>query len=100
MVTVESILLYGAESWTLIVQQQKALNCIYIRMLRKYLNVSCQEHVENKKLYGNLPPVYVKVRSICMRMAGHNVRHLALYTNPLIFFWSPLKENLIEDVTY
>ena len=57
-------------------------------MLRKALNVSWQEHIENKNLYGNLPPVSVKVRARRMRIAGHNVRHPELSANPLIL-WEP-----------
>ena len=36
--TVESVLLYGSESWTLNVKQQNSLDGQYTRMLRKALN--------------------------------------------------------------
>ena len=37
--TVESVLLYGAETWTLTVQQEKALYGVYMRMLR--ISLTC-----------------------------------------------------------
>ena len=60
--TVESVLLYGAETWTLTAQQEKALDGIYTRMLRIALNVSWNDYVRNVNLYGGLPRVSAKVR--------------------------------------
>ena len=37
--TIESILLYGCETWTLTVKQEKSLNGTYTRMLRKVHNI-------------------------------------------------------------
>ena len=42
VVTVESVLTYGSESWTLTVQQQKSMDGTYMRMIRKALNISWQ----------------------------------------------------------
>ena len=88
VVTVESIPLYGCESWTLTLQQQQSLNCTYTQIIRRALNISRQEHMENKQLYGHLPPVSSKVMSRRMRMAVHCIRHPELSTNPLIL-WEP-----------
>ena len=38
--TVESVLLYGSEAWALTVQQERALDGVYTRMLRMVLNVT------------------------------------------------------------
>ena len=38
--TVESVLVYGCEAWTLTVKDKKALDGVYTRMLRAALNVS------------------------------------------------------------
>ena len=67
--TVESVLLYGAEAWTLTVQQEKALDGMYTRMLRIALNVSWRDHVRNVNLYAGLPRVSTKVRKRRMRLA-------------------------------
>jgi len=86
--TVESVLLYGAETWTLTAQQDKALDGVYTRMLRMALNVSWREHVRNADLYAGLPKVSIKVRERRMRLAGHCVHHPELAANPLIL-WEP-----------
>ena len=57
-------------------------------MLRKALNISRQEHMENKQLYGHLSPVSTKVMSRRIRLADHCVRHPELSTNTLIL-WEP-----------
>ena len=55
--TVESILLYGCESWSMTETQERSLNGTYTRMLRKALNIHWSAHITNEKLYGKLPPV-------------------------------------------
>ena len=54
--TVESVLLYGCESWTLKKTLRKSLDGCYTRMLRAVLNVNWSERVSNERLYGVLPP--------------------------------------------
>ena len=49
--TVESILLYGCESWALNERMEKSLNGTYTRMLQKVLNVHWRDNVCNKELY-------------------------------------------------
>ncbi|XP_035664112.1 uncharacterized protein LOC118407702 [Branchiostoma floridae] len=41
--TVECVLLYGSETWTLTVQDERALDGMYTRMLRRALNVSWED---------------------------------------------------------
>ena len=45
--SVISILLYGSESWTTYLQQEKRLNIFHLRSLHKILVVSWQDHVTN-----------------------------------------------------
>jgi len=47
--TVESVLLYGSECWTLAIAQQRSLDGKYTRLLRKALNVSYLSHTTNVK---------------------------------------------------
>ena len=42
------------------------------------LNVSWQDKLTNKELYGNLPPVSSKVGFTRLKLTGHCVRHLKL----------------------
>ena len=89
IITVENVLTYVSESWTLTVQQQKSLdNGTYTRMLRKALNISWQEHSTNKNVYGKLPLISSKIKSRRMRIAGHCIRHPELSTHSLIL-WEP-----------
>ena len=86
--TVESVLLYGCETWTLTLADEKALDGLYTRLLRRALDVSWEEHVRNVDLYGNLPRLTDKIRRRRMKLAGHNVRHPELITSGLVL-WEP-----------
>ena len=54
-------------------------------MLRKALNISCQEHSKNKNVYGK-PLVSSKIKSRRMRMAAHCIRYPELSTHQLILW--------------
>ena len=86
--TVESVLLYGAETWTITKSMKKQLDGCYTRMLRMALNVSWKQHITNIQLYGELPPVSTKVQQRRMRLAGHCVRHEDEVANKLVL-WQP-----------
>ena len=90
--TVESVLLYGAEAWTLTVQQEKALDGVYTRMLRIALNVSWRDHIRNIDLYAGLPKLSHKLRARRMRLAGHYIRHIELPASKVIL-WEPKQGN-------
>jgi hypothetical protein len=83
------VLLYGSEAWTLSVQDEKALDGVYTRMLRMALNISWEDHVKNVDLYGDLPRVTDKIRGRRMRLAGHCVRHPELVASELVL-WEPI----------
>ena len=88
IVTVESVLLYGGETWTITQTMKKQLDGCYTRMLRMALNVSWKQHIPNIQLYGGLPPVSTKVQQRRMRLAGHCVRHDDEVANKLVL-WQP-----------
>ena len=73
--TVESVLLYGAVTWTLTKHLEQRLSGTYTRMLRAALNISWKEHPTIKRLYGHLPNVITTIRERRMRFAGHCWRH-------------------------
>ena len=52
---VESILLYGSDSWSLTKSLEKKLDGTYTRMLRKVQNISSKDKVTNSFLYGSNP---------------------------------------------
>ena len=86
--TVESILLYGCEAWTLTKPMVTALDGTYTRMLRKALNIHWSDRVTNVTLYGKLPKVSDKIAARRLRLAGHCQRHPELGAQRLIL-WEP-----------
>ena len=88
LATVESVLLYGSESWTLTPTLQKSLDGCYTRMLRVALNISWKDHVTNASLYGELPRVSDKVAFRRLGLAGHCYRHPELPACQLVL-WEP-----------
>lgn len=86
--TVESVLMYGCEAWTLTVKDEKALDGVYTRMLRAALNVPWEDHIRNVDLYGYLPRLSDTIRQRRMRLAGHCMRHPELTASQLIL-WEP-----------
>ena len=95
--TVESVLLYGCEAWTLTVKDEKALDGVYTRMLRAALNVSWKDHVTNIDLYGYLPRLSDTIRKRRMRLAGHCVRHSELTASELIL-WKEDHRKTSDDI--
>ena len=85
--SVESILLYGSDSWTLNVARTKKLDGSYTKMLRTVYNVSWRDHITNQVLYGSLPRISSVVKSRRLALAGHVSRH----DEPAgkLLLWSP-----------
>ena len=72
---VESVVLYGSETWTFTKNLEKSIDGTYTRLLRTVFNVSWSEHLTNRELYNNLPKVTDKIRERRLKLAGHCVRH-------------------------
>ena len=73
--TVESVLLYGAETWTINKTMEKRLDGCYTRMLRMAFNVSWKDKMTNAELYDGLPKLSTKVATRRMKLAGHCMCH-------------------------
>ena len=86
--TVESVLLYGCETWTMTTSMERSMDGCYTRMLRMALNVSWREHLSNSQLYRSMERVSTKIRIRRLKMAGHCVRHPELSVSPLVL-WEP-----------
>ena len=69
--TVESVLVYGAITWTLTSTLENNIDGAYIRMLRAAMNVSWIENMTNRELYNNIPRITSSIREQRMRFAGH-----------------------------
>ena len=72
--TIESVLIYGATSWTLTSSLEKRLDGAYTRMLRAVLNISWRQHPSKSDLYGDLPCISETLRDRRLRFAGHCYR--------------------------
>ena len=70
-VTVESILMYGAESWTLTETLEKRLDVVYTRMLRAALDIPWSKHITNIELYGRLGKLSTTLMNRRLRFIGH-----------------------------
>ena len=55
--TVETVLLYGAEAWTLTKGLERALDGTYTRLLRYALGIRWQDRKTNAQVYQNIQPV-------------------------------------------
>ena len=86
--TVESVLLYGCETWTLTPSIEKSLDGCYTRMLRAAFNVSWQDHLTNEQLYGGIPKLTEKIRARRLQLAGHCFRHPELPAHDVLL-WRP-----------
>ena len=86
--TMEYVLLYGGETWTLKKKVNKSLNGCYTRMLRKGLNVSWKQHLTNLQLYETVPPVSSTIRQRRLKFAGHSVRQKDQNVSKLVL-WGP-----------
>ena len=68
---VESVLLYGCETWTLKKTLLKQLYGTYTRILRMILNVDWSQKVTNEVLYGAIEKISTKIRRRFLKFAGH-----------------------------
>ena len=89
---VESVLLYGSESWTLTAALTKRLDGLYTRLLRFALNITWRDKWTNVKLYQGLPKISEKLRGRRMRLAGHLIRHPEEAAHETVL-WEPLHGN-------
>jgi hypothetical protein len=88
LATVESVLLYGCETWTMTTSTQRSLDGCYTRLLRSALDVSWKDYIPNTALYGNLPQVTTKIRERRLKFAGHCRRTKDQVVSDLVL-WKP-----------
>lgn len=71
---VESILLYGSETWSMSKLLQNRLDGAYTRLLMRVKNISWRQHKTKDEIYGNLHPISDVVAIRRTRFAGHCYR--------------------------
>ena len=84
--TVESVLLYGSESWTSAMRDR--VDGTYTKMLRRVLGYTWRDHVINKELYGVLKSITSVFRERRLMFVGHIWRKRDEMANQLLL-WEP-----------
>ena len=87
--TVEPILLYGSETWTLSRKLEKRLDGTYTRLLMRVKNLSWKTHPTKKQMYCDLKPVTSVLKARRAQFAGHCLRASTEVISSLIL-WKPL----------
>ena len=82
----ESVLLDGSETWTLAKAQEKSLDGTYTKMFRMVLGISWKDKVSNITLYGSLPRLSNKLRSMRFKMVRHCIGHPELLASDLVLW--------------
>ena len=85
---VESIRLYGFETWTL----EEHLDGTYTRLLMRVQNISWKTHPTKALIYNNLPPVSRLLQASRVRFAGHCFRAEHEVISDLLL-WKPNSRN-------
>ena len=86
--TVETVLLYGSDTWTLTQALEKRLDGAYTKMLRVVKNVSWQQHLTNDILYGRIPRLTTTIAKKRIQFSGHCWRSKEEVAHKLIL-WRP-----------
>ena len=87
--TVESILLYGFETWILTNSRLKKLNGTYTQILRMVLNIHWTNKIKNKiNLYGALERLSNNIRRRRLKFAGHCLRREYEVVSDLVLWQS------------
>lgn len=87
--TVESVLLYGAETWTMIKPLKKQMG-----VTQKCSGCGWTSHTSNAEIYGDLPKVISKVQQR-MRLAGHCIRYDDQVASKFVL-WQPSERRKIR----
>jgi len=86
--TVEAVLLYGSETWTLTATMEKQLNGCYTRLLRAALGIDWRQRVTNEELYAGMSRVTERVKERRLVFAGHCYRRIDEAVSGLVL-WMP-----------
>ena len=85
---VESVLLYGSETWVLTKELEKKIDGTHARLLRIAFDIDWFSLKTNESVYGDKWKASKKIRSRRLKLAGHSVRHPETMAN-MDLFWMP-----------
>ena len=99
-VTIEPILLYGSETWTLSVKQQRRLDGCYTRLLRRVQNLSWKNHPTLETIYGDLPRISSILRKRRVQFAGHCARASNELVSSFVLWRHPSSHGRSRKLTF
>jgi hypothetical protein len=85
---VESVLLYGSETWAMTKKLELKINGTYSKLLRRAYRVKWYHFISNANLFGKGKSASEKIKSRRLKLAGHCVRHPEVVAN-LDVLWLP-----------
>ena len=88
--TIEPILMYGSETWSLTKKFEKQLDGTYTRLLRRVKNLSWREHPTKATIYGSLNPISLLLKAKRVQFAGHCFRASSEVISSLLL-WKPMR---------
>ena len=97
--TIEPILMYGSETWTLTSKQQKRLDGSYTNLLRRVQDIQWTQHATLEDIYGKLPRISSKLMQRRVQFAGHCYRAKDEVISSLLL-WTPPGPNRSNRLTY
>ena len=97
---VESILLYGAETWTMKRDLEKRLDGTYTRLLMRVQNMNWRNHPTKEEIYKDIPPISDTVRMRRNRFAGHCHRSKGEIISDLLLWRLPYPKRGRRPLTY
>ena len=74
-VTVETVILYGSQCWTLESQLRKRIDGCYTHLLRMAQNISLKSITNNEKLYNESTKSTNIISERILNIAGYCIRH-------------------------
>ena len=99
-VTIEPILLYGSETWTLSAKQQRRLDGCYTRLLRRVQNLSWKNHPTLDTIYGHLPKISSTLRKRRVQFAGHCARASDELVSSFVLWRHPSSHKRSRKLTF
>ena len=97
--TVDTVLLYNAETWTTTRALERRIDDVYTRLLRKALDVPWQLHMTNKELYGMIPSAMDQLRQRRLSFAGHCCRCEDQPVKQLVLWEGKLAKCVVDKAT-
>ena len=86
--TVEAVLLYGINTWTLTKTFANRLDGCYTKLLRVIHGVSWRDNINSMTLYAGLPPITTTIMERRLRFIGHCQRSDTKLVSKVLL-WTP-----------